>query len=171
MIGGISPVHRMDNAGRGAALLRWIFIGGMLAFCLFLAWHTWTVYDLRFQVQDLAVTLETNSQRVLKQQYEYDQTAAAIPQVQAELALVQPEADAGTQAVAELKEERKALRARRNDLALELEAAQAANEAAQESLKQAETERQTLADEVEALRQEAESLALEVEALQEQLKE
>ena len=55
------------KAHRGTVALRWIFIVGMLAFCAFMAWHTWTVYDLRFQVKDLALTLDTNSQRVRKQ--------------------------------------------------------------------------------------------------------
>ena len=162
-------MHQQSFPSRGAAALRWIFIIGMLAFCLFLAWHTWTVYGLRFQVEDLAVTLETNSQRVLKQQYEYDQAAAAIPETQAELALVQPESDAIVQAVDELKEERQQLRQQRDDLALELAAAQSAADQAQADLALARQTQQSLTQEVEQLRLEEERLAQELAVLQQQL--
>ena len=87
-------MNQTPTAHRGTVALRWIFIVGMLAFCAFMAWHTWTVYDLRFQVKDLALTLDTNSQRVRKQQYEYDQVVAALPETQTQLDQVQPESDA-----------------------------------------------------------------------------
>lgn len=111
-------MNQTPTAHRGTVALRWIFIVGMLAFCAFMAWHTWTVYDLRFQVKDLALTLDTNSQRVRKQQYEYDQVVAALPETQTQLDQVQPESDAMVQTVDELKERRKELRAQRDALAL-----------------------------------------------------
>ena len=61
----------MSHSSRGArrlAIGRWIFILGMLAFCVFMAWHTWTVADLKFQVQDVSLSLDTSRQREKKQQ-------------------------------------------------------------------------------------------------------
>lgn len=160
-------MHQLRLSGRAASAVRWIFIVGMLAFCVFMAWHTWTVYGLRFQVEDLSLTLETNSQRVRKQQYEYDQVVAALPETQAQLTLVQPDSDAMVQAVDELKDQRKALRTQRDALALELESAQAAASTAQEALAQAQETQENLAQQVELLRQEVERLLQEADAQKE----
>ena len=160
-------MHQLRLSGRAASAVRWIFIVGMLAFCGFMAWHTWTVYGLRFQVEDLSLTLETNSQRVRKQQYEYDQVVAALPETQAQLTLVQPDSDAMVQAVDELKDQRKALRTQRDALALELESAQAAASTAQEALAQAQETQENLAQQVELLRQEVERLLQEADAQKE----
>ena len=75
----------------------------MLAFCVFMAWHTWTVTDLKFQVQDVSLSLDTSRQREKDGSTEYDQVVAAIPETEAELASVQPEADEAMQAVTDLK--------------------------------------------------------------------
>lgn len=160
-------MHQLRLSGRAASAVRWIFIVGMLAFCVFMAWHTWTVYGLRFQVEDLSLTLETNSQRVRKQQYEYDQVVAALPETQAQLTLIQPDSDAMVQAVDELKDQRKALRTQRDALALELESAQAAASTAQEALAQAQETQENLAQQVELLRQEVERLLQEADAQKE----
>lgn len=160
-------MHQLRLSGRAASAVRWIFIVGMLAFCVFMAWHTWTVYGLRFQVEDLSLTLETNGQRVRKQQYEYDQVVAALPETQAQLTLIQPDSDAMVQAVDELKDQRKALRTQRDALALELESAQAAASTAQEALAQAQETQENLAQQVELLRQEVERLLQEADAQKE----
>ena len=147
-------MNHTDCPSRGAAAVRWGFILGMLAFCAFLAWHTWTAYDLRFQVEDLSITLETNRQRVLKQQYEYDEAAAAIPEIQAQLELIQPQTDTKTQAVSILKERRTELRAQRDALTLALTSAQEENNAIQAALIRAHEEAEALALEVAQLREE-----------------
>ena len=147
----------MSHSSRGArrlAIGRWIFILGMLAFCVFMAWHTWTVADLKFQVQDVSLSLDTSRQREKKQQYEYDQVVSAIPETEAELASVQPEADEAVQAVADLKAQRKELRAQRDTLAAELETAQTELAQAQEALAEAETARKQLEEEIAALQAE-----------------
>lgn len=147
----------MSHSSRGVRRLtigRWIFILGMLAFCVFMAWHTWTVADLKFQVQDVSLSLDTSRQREKKQQYEYDQVVAAIPETEAELACVQPEADEAMQAVTDLKAQRKELRAQRDTLAAELETAQTELTQAQEALAEAETARKQLEEEIAALQAE-----------------
>ena len=64
----------MSHSSRGVRRLtigRWIFILGMLAFCVFMAWHTWTVADLKFQVQDVSLSLDTSRQREKKLKFSY----------------------------------------------------------------------------------------------------
>ena len=160
-------MHQLRLSARATSAVRWIFIVGMLAFCIFMTWHTWTVYGLRFQVKDLSLTLETNSQRVRKQQYEYDQVVAALPETQAQLTLVQPNSDAVVQAVDELKNQRKALRTQRDALELELENVQAAASTAQAALAQAQEAQENLAQQVDLLRQEVERLLQEVHTQEE----
>ena len=125
-----------------------LFVCGVIAFC------TVEQVGLRAQVEDLTRSLNTSRQRERKQQYEYDQVVAAIPETEAELASVQPEADEAVQAVADLKALRKELRAQRDTLAAELETAQTELAQAQEALAEAEAARKQLEEEIAAIQAE-----------------
>jgi len=82
----------------------------MLICVLFLIWYLPAVSERRFQLEDIQKSLETSQGRERKQQHEYEETVAAIPEVQAELDRVLPLAEAAQQEVKSLKAERKTLR-------------------------------------------------------------
>lgn len=91
--------------------MRYIFAIGMLLFCGLLAWTAVDIHHLQAQTQELRTSLETSQGRERKQQYEYDAVASEIPLLQAELAVVQPQAEAAATQEAELRARRKELRA------------------------------------------------------------
>ncbi len=106
----------MNEGKKGAA---WFFAAVMLLFSLTTA--AWTVVrkDLDFRLEDTRMSLETSRGRERKQQMEYDQVAEALPRTRAELAEVQPRADAAAEKVKALKEKRKALREEKKRLEAE----------------------------------------------------
>ena len=124
--------------------LRAAFVAGMLALAALLAWYAPVQYQLRFQLDDIALSLDTSRQREAKQQYEYDAAAQTLPLTQA--------AQAREQA---LRDERKALRTQSADLADQLEQAQANVDALQAQ--------------ADALREETAQLRAQQEALEEQI--
>ena len=65
----------------------------MLFFVLFVVWYLPSLNDRRFSLQDVRLSIETRLGRERKQQMEYDATAAALPEVQAELDRLLPEAE------------------------------------------------------------------------------
>ena len=137
--------------------LRAAFVAVMLLACAVLCWFAPTQYALRFQRDDLALSLETSRQREAKQRYEYDQVASALPETVLELERTQPLADEASAAETALRASRKALREENAALEEQLTAALAAQaeaEARRDALRQ-ETERLTA-------QQEALSRALEV---------
>lgn len=81
--------------------------------CAVLCWYAVTQYSLRFQIDDLALSLDTSRGREAKQQYEYDQVVAQLPLVQAQLEELEPQA-------AEAQAREKELRARRKELRAEV---------------------------------------------------
>ena len=87
-------------------LVRWkcVFAAGMLLFSFFLAGWVILRADLDFRMADTALSLETSQGRERKQQAEYDQVVAELPMARAELAELQPKADAAAAEVKELKE-------------------------------------------------------------------
>ena len=115
-------------------ILLWIFTGILLLFCLFLVWFIPDRADLDFRLADIDLSLETSYGRERKQQYEYDQVTAELPVVRAELEETQPLADAASETVDRLKEERRRLREEKAELLALLEAQNAAD-----SLSAAET--------------------------------
>jgi len=143
------------HSHRAQRAFSWCFVVAMLAFCFFMAWSVWETASLRFQAQDTQLSLDTSRQRELKQQYEYDQVAAAIPETEAQLALVQPQTDAQTTLVAQLKAQRKELRAQKEALQAQLTAAQEEQTAIEAALLAAQAERDALQAEVDALAAEA----------------
>ena len=88
----------------------------MLIFVLFIVWYLPAAGAQRFRLEDLQKSLETSQGRERKQQNEYDETVAAIPEVQAELDRVLPLAEAAEQEVKDLKAERKKLREEKKEL-------------------------------------------------------
>lgn len=111
-----------------------LFAAVMLALCALTAFCCVEQVSLRFQVDDLTLSLETSRQREKKQTYEYDEVVAALPLVQAELDAVRPLADAAEAAVTEKKATRKALREEIALLEEQLAAVQAEVEALQAQL-------------------------------------
>ena len=115
----------MKNHSSGFALL---FAVVMLAFVLFLAWYIPSVARLRFQIEDLTISLDTSHGRERKQQAEYDQVVRDIPDTKALLEEKIPMAEAAKAEVDALKAEKKQLREQKK--ALEAASAEAAEETA-----------------------------------------
>lgn len=98
-----------------------LFASVMLLFVLFLVWYLPALDERVFMLQDVRQSIETSQGRERKQQYEYDETVAAIPEIQAELDRVIPLEEAAQQEVQALKEERKQLRQQKKELEALLE--------------------------------------------------
>ena len=94
----------------------------LLLCALFLIVYVPAMAWRQFQLDDTALSLETSQGRERKQQYEYDEVTAALPETRAKLAEVQPLADEAAAKVAELKARRKELRAEKKELEAALEA-------------------------------------------------
>ena len=114
-----------------------LFVTVMLAVCAVIAFFTVEQYQLRFEVADLTLSLDTSRQRERKQEYEYNEVIAALPLVQAEFEATQPLADEAVAAVNDLKARRKALRAENAELEEQLAALQAEVTALQVQLDEA----------------------------------
>lgn len=125
---------------------RAVFVTVMLLTCAILCWYAASQYQLRFQVADLTLSLDTSRQREVKQQYEYDQVVAEIPLVQAQVAELEPQAAAAQAIEKDLRAQRKALRAENADLQKQLESLQS-------EVADLREQEQQLRDDVEALRQ------------------
>ena len=95
----------------------------MFIFVLFLAWYLPSVGARRFLLEDVQKSLETSQGRERKQQHEYDEAVAGLPEVQAELDRVLPLSEAAQQEVKDLKAERKKLREEKQQLESDLPAA------------------------------------------------
>lgn len=103
----------MNQASRSFQI---VFTAVMLIFVLFLVWYLPAAHDMRFRLEDAEKSLETSRGRERKQQYEYDETVAALPVAEAELQRVSPLADDAELEVKQLKEERKNLRQEKKEL-------------------------------------------------------
>ena len=88
----------------------------MLICVLFIVWYLPAVSQRRFQLEDTQKSLETSLGRERKQQSEYDETVAALPEVEAELERVLPLTEVAKEEVKSLKKERKALRKEHKEL-------------------------------------------------------
>ena len=98
------------------SFIRVLFVLLMLFCVLFTLWYIPSVHERRFVLQDTQSRLESMQGQVRKQQYEYDQTTAALPEVQAELDRITPLNSEAEEAVRTLKEERKRLRNEKKEL-------------------------------------------------------
>ena len=94
---------------------------------LFLVWYLPSVHERVFQINDTMISLEMNQGRERKQQKEYDETVAAIPEVQAELDRLAPLCEAAREEVRALKDEKKKLIAEKNALAEQQQESPAGN--------------------------------------------
>lgn len=113
-------------------LPRWfrlLFTLVMLVLCCVVVAHLLHQNSAQTLIADLEAKIETSGQRLAKQQKEYDEYTALLPQVEAELAEAAPLAQAAAARVDELKAQRKTLRAENEALAAELTALQAQAEA------------------------------------------
>ena len=98
------------------SILPVLFSVVMLIFVFFLCWYLPAVGQRRFLLNEIQEELKTSQGRERKQQYEYDETVAAIPEAEAELERVLPLSEAAQQEVRELKQERKKLREEKKKL-------------------------------------------------------
>lgn len=112
--------------------LRALFVTVMYMTCAVLCWYAVSQYTLRFQVEDLSLSLETSRGREVKQQYEYNQVVSQLPQVQAQVEELEPQAAQAQAREQELRTRRKELRAE----VAQLEEQQAALQAQVEALRQ-----------------------------------
>lgn len=101
---------------KGKPVLPILFSIVMLICVLFVTWYLPAIGQRRFQLDDVRKSLETSQGRERKQQYEYDQTVAAIPETEAELERVLPLAEAAKEEAKALKKERKNLRSEKKEL-------------------------------------------------------
>ncbi len=93
-----------------------IFSIFMLVCVLFVSWYLPAVGQRRFQLDDVMKSLETSRGRERKQQYEYEETVAAIPVTEAELERILPLAEDAKEEARALKKERKKLRNEKKEL-------------------------------------------------------
>ncbi len=102
------------------SILPVLFAFVMLFCVLFVVWYLPSLNERRFRLEDVRKSIETSLGRERKQQMEYDETAAALPEVQAELDRLLPLNEALNQEVSVLKEERKKLRMEKKELESQL---------------------------------------------------
>lgn len=105
-----------------------ILVTVLLALCLTVATQLFHQADLRSQIDDVTVKLETLRQRLAKQQREYEQAVADLPGMQADAEAAVPAAQAVYDQEQALRQQRKDLRAENATLAEEIAALQAALE-------------------------------------------
>ena len=135
------------------------FAAVMLAACAVLCWFAPTQYILRFQRDDLTLSLDTSRQREAKQRYEYAQVESALPEMSLLVEETQPLADEAAATEAALRAQRKALREENARLEEQLNATLAA-------LEETEAQNASLQQELDELAAQQEELACLLEALQ-----
>lgn len=145
----------MSKDGRLPGWFRALFVATMLIVCGVIAFCAVEQVQLRFQVADLTLSLDTSRQRERKQQYEYDQVVADLPATQQKLNATAPLAELAVASVTDLKAQRSALRERRDAFTEELAAA-----------RQAAADAQALRD---ALQADVDALTLRASELEAQL--
>ena len=93
-----------------------LFIIVIFFFSLFLCAWVPIRADLDFRLEDTEISLDTSRGRERKQTLEYEQVQSELPVIRAELAVMQPKADASAERLRALKETRKVLRAEKKAL-------------------------------------------------------
>lgn len=109
----------------GLGLFRGVFIAVMAAVCIMLAVFSVEQHELRFQIEDLTIKLDTSRQREAKQTYEYNLVVEELPAEKARLEEIAPIAEELAAKEKALRQERKELRASLAALEKELEERQA----------------------------------------------
>lgn len=101
----------MRGARRGNGWFRVLFVTVMLLFCAALAFFAADQVRLKARIDDLTLSLETSRGREARQNHEYDEAVAALPEAKADLERVQPLAEAAKAEEAALRQQRKDVRA------------------------------------------------------------
>lgn len=114
----------MQDAQRGLRWFRALFVAVMLAVCVLLAYLAVDRTRLLTTIEDLTVGIKVNRDLMVRQNLEYDQAVAALPETQAELERVAPLAEAAKEREMELRQQRKDIRAENAALQEEIAAAQ-----------------------------------------------
>ena len=96
--------------------LRGLVVLTLLAVCVTACWYCVSMEQLSAEREELLMELDTSRGRERKQQREYDQVAAELPAAMAELAVLQPQADAAAETERQLRAERKSLRSVKSEL-------------------------------------------------------
>ena len=101
-----------------------MFFSLVMLFCV-LAWIVYLPLSSLWhnRLNDLTLSLETSEGRERKQEHEYEEVLAELPQAEQQLAEIQPQADEALNTVAALKARRKELREAVRALQQESEAA------------------------------------------------
>ena len=90
--------------------LRLLFTAVMLTLCAVMVTHLIHQHDTLAEIAALEGKIDSAQKRLAKQQLEYDEYTAALPEALAELDVVAPQAEAAANRAAELKSQRNALR-------------------------------------------------------------
>ena len=114
----------MRDARRGPGYFQGLFVAAMLIVCVLLALFAVDQVRLRAQIDDLTLSLETSRGREARQNHEYDEVVAALPEARAELERVAPLAEAAKAEENELRQQRKDIRAENAALQEQIDAAQ-----------------------------------------------
>ena len=117
---------------RSGSVFTVFFAAVMLICVLYMFWYIPSLYQRRFSLTDTQSRLESMQGQVRKQKYEYEQTVASLPEVQAELDRITPLNEAAEAAVRELKNERKKLRNEKKELTEQSEASSREEDAGHE---------------------------------------
>ena len=99
-----------------------LFAAVMLICAAFIAWYLPANNERLFQIEDTKLSLETSQGRERRQQHEYDQALASIPEVQEKLDSLIPLNEAALEEKKVLKAEQKALKKEKETLQKQLEA-------------------------------------------------
>ena len=100
----------------------------LFIFAAFMPWYLLSVSSIRTSTAGTIRNIETGRGRIVKQQYEYDQVAAELPRVQAELLEKRPLAEAAARTATELKSRKKSLEQEKQSLEEQLSAMSASQE-------------------------------------------
>ena len=134
-------------------LLITLFIVVMLGVCGYTVMHSLAMESLAFQKESANTDLGINRQRERKQQVEYDQAAALLPENEARVADIQPKADAAKAQETELRALRKQLRTEVAELETQAEEAETRAEEAESQASAAQTDYLQAVERAQALLQ------------------
>ena len=94
----------------------YLFVVLMGICTLILIWQVPASSSMSYNLSEARLSLETAQGRERKQQAEYEETVAALPEAEAELESLKPQMEAAQEEVKNLKAERKKLREEKKEL-------------------------------------------------------
>ncbi len=128
-----------------------LFTAVMLSACVYVLTQGFAIDRIDQQTLSVRTDLNTNRQRERKQQVEYDQAAAELPENQKKLGEIKPLAEATKATETDLRAQRKQLRADVADLKTAVQEAEKEAESAEQAWTSAEERLSMLRKEGEAL--------------------